>query len=265
MQYLIRVTATPRSGNGERTVSVEATNWLSALGIGLDRLGIVGGLDRLACEVLPNGRVVGRDARSGQGFVVEPELMQDDDTEESAFALESLEDEEETHRTHSGSGHPEDEALTRALLSTIASAKGEQEAWEHALDVAQELIPAEAASGMRLQTGGLQVIAARGPRGPALVGAVLPLDRGVAAFSATRGAGLIIQEARRDPRFNSEADRVTGFRTDALLCAAVRKHEQPAGVIQLLNPPVGSTFASGDLRLLSEIAAVLGRRLSASS
>ena len=265
MQYLIRVTATPRSGNAERSVAVEATNWLSALGMGLDRLGIVGGLDRLACEVLPNGRVVGRDARSGQGFVVEPELLQDDTTEESAFALESLEDEEETHRTTHGGPHPLDEALTRALLSTIASAKGELEAWEHAIDVAQELIPAEAASGMRLQTGGLQVVAARGPHGPALLGALLPLDRGVAAFSATRSAGLIVHEARRDPRFNGEADRVTGFRTDALLCAAVRKNEQPIGVIQLLNPPAGSSFGSGDLRLLSEIGAALGRRLSASS
>lgn len=51
---------------------VEAPNWLAALGLGIDQLGVVASIDRLACEVLPNGKVLARDVRSGLGFVVEP-------------------------------------------------------------------------------------------------------------------------------------------------------------------------------------------------
>lgn len=53
-------------------VRVQSGNWLSALGDGLEAMGLVARLERLACEVLPNGRVVARDVRTGQGYVVEP-------------------------------------------------------------------------------------------------------------------------------------------------------------------------------------------------
>lgn len=53
-------------------VEVDAANWLAALGEGLVRMGLLDGLERLACEVLPNGRVLARDVRTGQGYVVSP-------------------------------------------------------------------------------------------------------------------------------------------------------------------------------------------------
>ncbi|RME24423.1 MAG: GAF domain-containing protein [Deltaproteobacteria bacterium] len=51
---------------------MEASNWLAALGEGLGALGRIDMLQRLACELLPNGRVVARDVRTGRGFVVTP-------------------------------------------------------------------------------------------------------------------------------------------------------------------------------------------------
>ncbi|MFT4978268.1 MAG: hypothetical protein ACI8S6_004176 [Myxococcota bacterium] len=56
---------------GEAPVEVEAPNWLVALGIGLDALGEVTSIDRLACEVLANGKVIARDVRTGTGFIVQ--------------------------------------------------------------------------------------------------------------------------------------------------------------------------------------------------
>ncbi len=53
-------------------VRVTASNWLAALGEGLGALGRIDALQRLACELLPNGRVVARDVRTGRGFVVAP-------------------------------------------------------------------------------------------------------------------------------------------------------------------------------------------------
>jgi hypothetical protein len=62
------------SAQGNPGTPIEAANWLAALGVGLDRLGLVGAINRLACEVLPNGTVIARDARTGEGFVVQPML-----------------------------------------------------------------------------------------------------------------------------------------------------------------------------------------------
>lgn len=60
------------SARGGAEAAVDAPNWLAALGVGLDELGNVGAIDRLACEVLMNGTVLARDARTGQGYVVRP-------------------------------------------------------------------------------------------------------------------------------------------------------------------------------------------------
>lgn len=60
------------SVRGGTPSNVIAANWLSALGDGLEQLGIVGDIDRLACEVLPNGTVIARDVRTGAGYVVQP-------------------------------------------------------------------------------------------------------------------------------------------------------------------------------------------------
>ena len=57
--------------HGGEPVEVDAPNWLVALGVGLDQLGEVTSIDRLACEVLANGKVIARDVRTGTGFVVQ--------------------------------------------------------------------------------------------------------------------------------------------------------------------------------------------------
>lgn len=69
MRYFVRA-----RGGVERPV--DAPNWLMALGMALDALGDdVQAIDRLACEVLHNGTVLARDARSGRSYVVRPEVV----------------------------------------------------------------------------------------------------------------------------------------------------------------------------------------------
>jgi len=82
------------SARGGASAAVDAPNWLAALGVGLDQLGSVGAIDRLACEVLMNGTVLARDARTGQGYVVRPldvdgaNELKEDETSELAFGGE---------------------------------------------------------------------------------------------------------------------------------------------------------------------------------
>lgn len=79
--------------SGGAPVEVEAPNWLVALGVGLDQLGSVTSIDRLACEVLQNGKVIARDVRTGTGFVVQ---AADSATDTVAEAAPADPDEEET-------------------------------------------------------------------------------------------------------------------------------------------------------------------------
>lgn len=61
------------SATGETPRTVIAETWLGALGQVLSELGILGQLERLACEILPNETVVARDVKTGRGFVVQRE------------------------------------------------------------------------------------------------------------------------------------------------------------------------------------------------
>lgn len=75
------------SARGLPPASVDAGNWLAALGLGLDKLGVVAELHRLACEVLPNGTVIARDVSAGAAFVVRPAA--DEAAESTAAAAPS--------------------------------------------------------------------------------------------------------------------------------------------------------------------------------
>lgn len=59
------------TAKGLASVEVQGRNWLVALGRGLEELGRVPALQRLACEVLPNGTVIARDIATGTGYVVQ--------------------------------------------------------------------------------------------------------------------------------------------------------------------------------------------------
>ena len=57
---------------GEEPVSIEAENWIVAMGTGIAKLGGDVAIDRLACEMLSNGTVIARDVRTGTGYVILP-------------------------------------------------------------------------------------------------------------------------------------------------------------------------------------------------
>jgi adenylate cyclase len=74
----------------------------------------------------------------------------------------------------------------------------------------------------------------------------IPADRGIAGYVAATGQTLNIPNAYEDPRFDSNVDKQTGYRTRNILCMPVYNSEGLLiGVTQLINKHQGS-FTSLD-------------------
>jgi len=68
----------------------------------------------------------------------------------------------------------------------------------------------------------------------------LPLGKGLAGYVAKTGETMNIADAYKDPRFNPEIDRKSGYRTKNVLCMPMRDKEgKIVGVFQLLNKREG--------------------------
>ncbi len=78
-------------------------------------------------------------------------------------------------------------------------------------------------------------------------------DEGVAGAVFQTGEGEIVENAYKDPRFNDQVDRESGFRTRSILCAPIRTaKDEVIGVAQMLNKTEGR-FAQRDLEVLQGI------------
>lgn len=81
----------------------------------------------------------------------------------------------------------------------------------------------------------------------------LPSAGGVAGAVFQSGEPLIVRDAYTDPRFNTDVDQLTGYKTKNLLCVPLRSvNDEVIGVAQCLNKDHGD-FNDQDMRLLVEI------------
>jgi putative ABC transport system ATP-binding protein len=87
----------------------------------------------------------------------------------------------------------------------------------------------------------------------------MPITAGIAGHVATSGEGVRIDDAYRDPRFNPQVDRESGFRTRSILCLPIRDGEgRVFAVTQLLNRCDGKPFDEGDEARFRELAGSIG-------
>lgn len=260
---------------GETAATVEAVNWITALGLGLDRLGVGHPIDRLACEVLANGTVIARDARSGHAFLVQPvgangagrPNPEDEDTQVFVMEAEGDDPSEEVDLGVFMSGDEEDtelhsERVNVALVARVRSAPSTALAWQAALEAAQELVPSESGAALRVEPDGqLRFVGASGPHGKKVAAMAIPGGAGIAGFCVERAAALLVRNPYRDPRFFPEVDRATGYSTRAVLCVPVMGTNGVLGCLELLNPPEMQSFSRAHLATLESVAAALAARL----
>ena len=83
----------------------------------------------------------------------------------------------------------------------------------------------------------------------------VPLGAGIAGLVAKTGETVNIPDAYKDPRFNQEVDRRTGYRTRTILCMPMKNRDGDIlGAIQVLNKHQG-VFTNEDEELLEAFAA----------
>jgi len=82
----------------------------------------------------------------------------------------------------------------------------------------------------------------------------MPQGVGIAGSVFGSGVAEIIDDAYRDPRFNPDVDRQSGYRTRSILCVPLRNRAaQVIGVTQVLNKLSGA-FSAIDMALLEAIS-----------
>jgi len=82
----------------------------------------------------------------------------------------------------------------------------------------------------------------------------MPADRGIAGSVARTQACLVIPNAYADPRFNSDVDRKTGWRTRNLMAVPMTNlHGDLVGVVEALNKRSGP-FTENDTALMQALA-----------
>jgi signal transduction histidine kinase len=83
----------------------------------------------------------------------------------------------------------------------------------------------------------------------------LKLGSGLAGWVAEKREPLLVPDAYEDPRFNSEVDARTGFRTRSVaVTPVIDRQGHLVGVLQVLNHK-GGPFSQSDIGLLSAIGA----------
>ena len=79
-------------------------------------------------------------------------------------------------------------------------------------------------------------------------------ETGIAGWVAQHQEYVLVKDARKDPRFYTGIDTMTGCETKSLLCVPMKSKTNFIGVLEVLNKTNGSHFTENDALLLSIFA-----------
>jgi len=273
------------SSKSGKSVRVDAKDWLHAFVGALDDLGVdVKGEAQLVFTHSADGHVsVGRSSVGGEVWHIEPPPPELEIRVSSRSKLE----EHELPPMEIPTGElglddkvqpvvmPETSLAKEAPVSLaerlfdlsmeIAVSDGD-EAYDMALDLLLEFVPADAASVARgtLNDPSLKFVAARGPVSDQILGREVAFGEGLVGMCFDVRSTIVVDDVDHDTRHLDQFDNETGFDTLAVLCVPIFDQDQGLiyGVIQLLNPP-GRGFRPVDKESAEAVALSLARALSA--
>lgn len=116
----------------------------------------------------------------------------------------------------------------------------------------QELIPSEAWSILLVDetTGELTFEMALGEKSADLNDTRIKIGEGIAGWVAETGEPTVVNDVRRDRRFQGRFDELTHFQTRSILCAPLISRGRIIGVVEIMNRASRSRFTKKDLNLL---------------
>jgi signal transduction histidine kinase len=83
----------------------------------------------------------------------------------------------------------------------------------------------------------------------------VPLDSSLAGWVVTHGEPLVVDDVRNEPRFFSEVDEETEFKTRNLLALPLRSHRgNVIGCLEVLNKLNSNRYEEDDLKLLTMLS-----------
>ena len=246
---------------GKAPVTVEAENWILAMGSGVATLDEPSRIERLVCEMLQNGTVLARDVRSGHTFIIRPIDEEGRIFDEEPETIESEEPfvlgpAEETPEIE-----PPDLMRMESGLRAILNARTVKQAWATGLRVCREQIVCEAGAGLvGAPNEEIFFISTTGRSAHMLLGIRLPANTGFVGLCISQRICLLVNEVDRDPRHYRGIDSLTGLQTRSVLCAPVAAGEKIYGCLEMLNPP--GRFNQRDLATIEAIGDAVGARLA---
>ncbi len=101
------------------------------------------------------------------------------------------------------------------------------------------------------KTGELVFSVPTGPSADELKDIRIPPGAGVAGWVAENQQYVLVDDARKDSRFYSGIDDMTGGETRSLLCVPMRSKRKIIGVMEVINKKNGGCFTEDDALLLS--------------
>ncbi len=104
------------------------------------------------------------------------------------------------------------------------------------------------------KTGELVFSVPTGPKGDRLTDIRLPSGKGIAGWVAEHEEPALVPDAREDPRFYPEIDKISGFETKSILCVPLKAKTKLIGVLEAINKADGTSFTEQDEMLLNVFA-----------
>ena len=142
------------------------------------------------------------------------------------------------------------------IISIINSTLNLAEVLSHLMRHANRVTNSVASTLMILdhETGELVFSVPTGPNSEQLTDIRLPTGKGIAGWVAQHEQYVLVQDAKTDPRFYPEIDKMTGLETKSILCVPLKAKSKLIGVLEVVNKVDGSEFSQEDALLLSIFA-----------
>lgn len=158
--------------------------------------------------------------------------------------------------------------LVAEMSTHFAASLDIQDTIQYALKLIAQYVGAEGGAVFMLEEQGTK-LACRASVGPVDInGLTINSDQGIVGRCVTHNKPEMVRDVSKNPDFDQQVDKSTGFKTHSILCAPMEVKDDRIGAIELVNKQGGDRlFSEPDLMMLQSLAssaalAILNARMA---